>query len=266
MNISSVQNYNFSFNARKSDIREADRIMRASKRTFPVVSSSYIDHFYHSETPRKDSLKRKVSYNVFDKINNIRIFDEKLVAPGLNIPKSERNIMYAPILRGMEQMRAGNCYESAVGVLAALAANGIYDAKIVNLYLETEFINKKDGICEYTRSDEADHCFVVTSMGRNSSKEDDIVVIDPWLSFTDSVSSAKARYKQVFQSELRKELFYEQWSHFKNQKAGKGEEVDLKDYNISQKLYFRIPDFSKVKSNKNLGEYAANNFPSLVVG
>ena len=57
MNISSINNHNIYFEAKNKKIRKADKIMRASKHTFPVVSSSYIDRFYSADKEPKSSLK-----------------------------------------------------------------------------------------------------------------------------------------------------------------------------------------------------------------
>ena len=68
MNISKVQPNCFqpSFRAKKQTIKDADKILRTSKETFPFVSSSYIRSFYLSAKPQsknyEKAIKKQIKY------------------------------------------------------------------------------------------------------------------------------------------------------------------------------------------------------------
>lgn len=265
MKVSFINNKNLSFCAKKSDIRTADHIMRTSRKAFPVVSSSYIDEFFHSKKGKETGLIEKISDRVFEDIANIRELNRRYVAPKLKLKDVDRNIMYAPILRGMEQLRAGNCSEASVGALAALAANQIYDGRIVNLLVDTIYTNKKTGETEFKSREFIDHCFVVTSMGQKTTDEKDQIIVDPWLSFCDSSSAAIAKYKQIFQDKYMNKALEQSKKQFVRAKEKDGVEINWDNYEISQRLTYTNPNIPKEIYMKEFGQYCKDNFPELII-
>lgn len=260
-------NYNAVFGAKNKNIRTADNILRASKNTFPSVSASYLEKFYLTDKKNSQSKEkiRSISGRIFEKISIIRDLAEKLVSPEVKLSEEERNIMYAPVLRGISELKSANCYEMSSAALSALTANGFYDSKIVNLYVETTYKNKEDGSIEYSTKDPLDHCFVVTSMGKNSSDNRDLIVVDPWLSYCDSLSSAIGRYKQLYQDNTMNIIKNMNRSLFRMEKLMQGKEFDDANYILSQKLVLVTADVTSDKELRQLGEYSRKTFPSLVI-
>lgn len=265
MKVSFSLHPNISFKSRNSKIRTADQVMRTSKNTFPVVSSSYIDVFYNSKEGEKTGLKRKMSDKIYEKIENIRELERRLVAPRLSLADDDKNVLYAPILQGIAQLRSGNCNESAVATLGALAANKLYDSSITSLYVDTKYFDKETGEIVFERRTPVDHCFVISTMSKPTEDKKDIIVLDSWLSFCDSVAGAMARYKSIFQDSGMKEALNFCESQFRFQKMKNGEEFNENDYDVKQKLSFtnNIPTTSKTM--EDLGNYCCKKFPSLII-
>lgn len=265
MKVSFLAHTNTSFGTKNKNIRTADQIMRGSKNTFPVVSSSYIDEFFHSEKGKSTGLITKISDRIFEKIDNIRELDRKFVAPRLQLSEDDRKVMYAPILHGMTQLRSGNCHESSVAALAALAANEIYDGRIASLIVETTYRDKNSGEIELKKRDFLDHCFVITTMGTKSTDQNDQIVIDPWLSFCDSHSAAIAKYKQLFQDSEMKEILAKCNKTLKQRKKENNQEFNIDDFDISQKILFTNPQIHTENFMKEFGQYCTKKFPSLKI-
>ena len=197
MKISPINNAILYFKARKPEIRHADDIQRRARREFPTLSSTYIDMFYCcAQKKNRDAYKQykaeKIENIVNEKITDSRESSDKLAK------NSELRIPYTRVLKYMKKDKTGNCAECSAAVIAALAANGIYDSQMSNIALSIEFVNKKTGKTEYQAMEPIDHSMVVTALGKKDPKENDFVVIDSWLGFADSLSGAKARYKQVY--------------------------------------------------------------------
>ncbi len=197
MRILPINNTNTYFRARNSRIRQADDIQRRARREFPALSSTYIDKFYTiAQTSNHDIYKRHkadtYSQIIDEKIADMREATDKVeTAADLYIP-------YSKVLNHVKKIRAGNCAECSASVVAALAANGIYDSEISNLGLLIEFKNKKTGKSEFESIVPIDHSFVVTALNNRKPKEKDKIVIDSWFGFTDSISGAKGRYKPIY--------------------------------------------------------------------
>lgn len=267
MKVSFNNNPAFSFKARNRNIRQADDIMRKARNTFPLISPTYIDEFYSVVNNKKNDNREKaeeISSNLYSKLVVIRRMAKN--PDGYNVPFSdiEKETPYAVLLNGIDLLKIGNCEECAVASLAALAANGIYDAKRVNLYLETKYINKQTGETEYRALNNLDHSFVVTSMGKKSDKEKDLVVVDTWLGFADSVSGAKARFKQIYDDGTMRDLFCFNRSMFRLEKMKKGQTVNFDDYELKREFVFQPADFYSSKQLEDLGLYSRIMFESLL--
>ena len=135
-----INNYNnMSFSAKNKKIRTADDIIRLAKNEFPMVSSTYIDTFYSEGTPEKNELSQSVCKKLSKQIERTRdIYLSHIPHRYMSDLKShDTEVANAVLLKAVSQSKIGNCYESAVVALAALAANGYTDSKKVHLYLTT---------------------------------------------------------------------------------------------------------------------------------
>ncbi len=264
-------NYQTSFGTRNKYIREADDIRRKAGTTFPRISSTYVDDFYISANPQRKTPRnervREISKKIEHRIETVRdiIKDQQYYLP----PSDERkNTPYGLNLYGVELSKAGNCKEAAITALAALCANGYYESERAELFLKTQFINKKTGKIEYEASDPLDHSFVLTTMNRKplaKAREKDLIVLDPWIGFTDSLSGAKGRFKQVYSDDSYDEITSFRRSMFRLEKVKKENIlINFDDYDIKQKFIIKTPDLYTPYQLRTLGNYAQNKYHSLV--
>lgn len=252
--------YSISFKAHKKEIRDADDIQRQARKTFPFISSSYVDEFYltadKNKFEKKNQRAREISDKLYAKLRVGRNIVKYPFLYGLRVSDFEKEIPYAMVLSTLPLIKTGNCHECAVASLAALTANGYYDSHKIDLMLETQLINKKTGEVENTTLDSLDHSFVVSSMGKNSDKEEDQVVLDSWLGFADSVSGAKARFKQIYSDDYLDEIYKKNRSLYRLEKAKQGEAIFFDDYECKQKMVFKRSDPFTEKQMQDLGLYS----------
>ncbi len=252
--------YSLSFKAHKKEIRDADDIQRQARKTFPFISSSYVDEFYltadKNKFEKKNQRAREISDKLYAKLKVGRNIVKYPFLYGLRVSDFEKEIPYAMVLSTLPMIKTGNCHECAVASLAALTANGYYDSHKIDLMLETQLINKKTGEVENTTLDSLDHSFVVSSMGKNSDKEEDQVVLDSWLGFADSVSGAKARFKQIYSDDYLDEIYKKNRSLYRLEKAKQGEAIFFDDYECKQKMVFKRSDPFTEKQMQDLGLYS----------
>ncbi len=267
MKINLIQLNKFqTFGAKNKKIRDADDIMRISVNEFPRLSSTYIDTFYLSTQNEQKSplhhLAKYISNKVHSKIMAQReVIKKRTSANSAVMP-------YALTLAGVEKNKTGNCEEAAICALAALTANGIYNSRRMLLYLQTDFIDKKSGECVYSGQSPLDHSFVITTMSDlklDEAKDKDIVVVDPWLGFTDSLSNAKARFKQIYDVTNLDYINEYQKSAFKLKITEQTHKVpNLADYDIKQKLILVNADKYNENDMKQLGNFMKVYYDGLV--
>ncbi len=270
MKITPIKN-NFipAFSAKNKDIRKADDIQRRTRLTFPLLSPSYIDTFYSvTRLDSKDNpvnLKARKIFKKLDlKLTAIRDFSKHPEKYGYG----RGNFQESPLslrLNGMEFLKAGNCEECAIAALAALTANGYYDSQRVVLALETAFQDKETGNIVYGAIDSLDHTFVVTTMGKEHPKEKDKIVVDPWLGFADSVSGAKARFKQIYNDDDYDKIKSYRRSMFNLELAKHGKMTDLDDYKMLSRLVFYPVNEYTEDDMKNIGFYSRIMYTNLVL-
>ncbi len=266
---SNIYNIKTHFKSRNHLIREADDIRRAARSTFPMTSSTYIDEFYLTASPQSvhKNYARMLSDKYKKKIETVRdiVSDQKYYLPKSN---EEKNAPYGVNLQYIKLTRLGNCKESAIAALAALCANGYNQSERVELYIKTQYINKKTGEIEYEGTDPLDHSFVVTTMNKKDlykAKEKDLIIIDPWMGFTDSFSGAKARYKSIYDKESLKDINSYRNSMFRFQQAKNGNtSADLKDYQIKQTFVIKSTDWVTAIELKRAQCYFQHKYPSLI--
>ena len=257
------------FKSRKKEIRKADDIQRRMLQTFPMLSPSYMDEFYFSTKIDKDGVPvNKHARHIFKKadckLTAVRTISKNPEKYGIKRSKVEQNIPYTQLLDGIRLMKVGNCEEKAIAALAALCANGEYNAERVCLGLKTEYINKNTGETEYQAIDSLDHSFVVAVL--EDSEKKDKIVMDPWLGFTDSISGAKARFKQIYDDNALHDILSYHRSMFRLQKAEKtGIVIKPEDYERRTNFVFYTPVKLTDENLKDLGLYSRIMFDKLIL-
>ena len=267
MKINPIQLNKFqTFGAKNKKIRDADDIMRISINEFPRLSSTYIDTFYLSTKNEQKSplhhLAKHISNKLCSKINAQREIIKKRTDVNSAV------MSYALTAAGVEKNKAANCEEAAICALAALTANGMYNSRRMFLYLQTDYIDKKTGECVYSGQSPLDHSFVITTMSDlklGEAKEKDIIVVDPWLGFTDSLSNAKARFKQIYDASDMNSINQYHKSLFKLKIMEQThQEPNYNDYDIKQKLILVNADKYDENDMKQLGNFMKVYYNGLV--
>ena len=267
MKINSIQLNKFqTFGAKNKKIRDADDIMRISVNSFPRLSSTYMDTFYLSTQNEQKSPLHHLAKYISNKVNSEIMLQREVIKKITN--ENSAVIPYALTLAVVKKNKLGNCGEAAICALAALAANGIYNSKRMLLYLQTDFIDKKSGECVYSGKSPLDHSFVITTMSDlklDDAKEKDIIVVDPWLGFTDSLSNAKARFKQVYNASDLGFINEYQNSVFKLKMMEQTrKEPNFADYDIKQKLILVNADKYNENDKKRLCNFMKVYYEGLV--
>ncbi|MBQ9246515.1 hypothetical protein IJ182_09640 [bacterium] len=268
MKIIQNPNLNINFSARNKNIRKADDIMRKAKCAFPVISSTYVDTFYKTvSNNNQNSARREKTIRISDKINDfihklrdttdrVDYFDNAI---GNNIP-------YSNTLRVTSLYKLGNCEEAAAVALSALIANGYTNSHRANLGLQVDFENKKTGKIEDSRKELLDHTFVVTTLDKKNPKMKDIIVVDPWMGFTDSVSGAISKFKSVYDNNENSNTINTAKSMFKAEQEKKyGKIINFNDYNIRTKLIIFPRDKHDKKFNNKLAEHIKEFYPEIIL-
>ena len=267
MKINSIQLNKFqTFGAKNKKIRDADDIMRISVNSFPRLSDTYMDTFYISTQNEQKSPLHHLAKYISNKVHSKIMAQREVIKKRTN---ANSTVMpYALTLAGVEKNKTGNCEEAAICALAALTANGIYNSRRMLLYLQTDFIDKKSGECVYSDQSPIDHSFVITTMSDlklDDAKDKDIIVVDPWLGFTDSLSSAKARFKQIYDASDFNYINEYQKSAFRLKITEQThKEPDFADYDIKQKLIMVNADKYNEKDMKQLGNFMKVYYDGLV--
>ena len=266
MRVTSINYISPNFNARKPEIKKADDIQRRARKEFPTLSSTYINMFYCcAKKPNKD-LYKQYKAEKYGTIVNEKITDSREKADrnerifGLRIP-------YSNVLNYIKRDKAGNCAECSASVIAALAANGIYDSQMTNIGLSIEFINKNTKRSEYKATEPIDHSLVITALNKPKPKEKDFIVIDSWMCFADSISGAKNRYKNVFTDKfMDPEIKYHRSLFRINQYEKSMNFINFDDYDTRTRIYFyKAPDKYDTENLKDLGTLCKIKYPNLEI-
>lgn len=245
------------FGARNKNIRKVDDIRRSASLEFPLMSYTYVRKFYHVAADRNNkynsTLKKTIA--LADKIYKVRDINKKKSA------KDE--VPYLSVLKSAKIYKVGNCSEASKIALCALAAKGYNDSRIVKLGVEIAAVNKNTGRCEHIGYKNVDHVFVLTSCEKNSKEKKDLVIVDPWMGFTDSYSGAIRRYKEAYWdsdivpllnnvNKCIKYIAEEEYGHY-----------DPENYEIKTKLYFKNYDKYNSEEYEKLGLYLneSDDFP-----
>ena len=116
MQIQSVNiNNNYSFKARRKEIRKADDIVRKVNCEFPAFSTTYADRFWLILNNKYKPSAKKKALTFNNKINTIR-------NNYLSVKEENRDLTKP--FKDIKQYKAGNCAEKCLLTMGALSANG----------------------------------------------------------------------------------------------------------------------------------------------
>ena len=254
-----------SFKAKNQNIRKADDIQRTARNNFPFISPSYCDAFYKTRknwTPEINEKYENVVTRADRKLSAIRDLSAESAFEGMTFDERNLNAPIFQALRGIKILKVANCHECAALSIAALTANGIYDVNRVNLEAEFQYVNKKTGEVEYTAKEPIDHTTVIAKIG--DKKEE--VVVDTWLSFADSTSGAKGKFKQIlWESDIR-EKAREHRSLFRLEKMVKDNILinPDEDYVLRTSINLKKAEESSQEDMRLIGYYSRCCFPELI--
>ena len=264
MKISLQTNYTKpTFTSKNKNIRKADDIQRIARENFPIFSPSYLQEFYclNGKGPNTPKQVRtiQIAQRIVYKINAGRIVDDE---SSKSLYFSEP--LYIRPLDRIKRTKLGNCYEASVATLAALTANDINDAKRVSLEQKTEYVNKKTNKVVFSKNYDLDHTVVVSAMGKENPKEKDLIVLDSWMGFADSISGAKDRYSRFIDENKNKSDFNDSFSLFRiDHFQETGEFLDKNDCYIRHRIVFNDEEKHSENELKELGRYARMMYPHL---
>ena len=262
----SLNNYSIkpSFTSRKKEVKKANDIQRRADNSFPMFSPSYLKTFYN--VPQKWTKDSK-----YDKPMN---FAQRLVYR-INAERTvEResgssifSVTEPPFIRTLDRIKStkiGNCHEASVLTLAALAANGINDAKRYELDLRIDFVNKKTKETLFSHKTDFDHVFTMTAFDKENPTKNDYIVLDSWFGFSDTLSGAKEKYHQMLDTSKYTDIIRDEFSLYRITHFEKtGEFIQRQDYEPRFRFEIKqIDDFNK-NYVENLGIYVRNKYPEL---
>ena len=251
------------FTARNKQIRKADDIQRTARNNFPMFSPSYLQEFYCLNGEGQNTPKQvrtiQIAQRIVYKINASREDDR---AYKRNTSRFEPP--YVKTLDRLKRNKIGNCHEASISTIATLAANGINDSKRVNLEQQIEYIDPKTKKVVFSKNYDIDHTLILSAMGKENPKEKDLVVLDSWMGFADSISGAKARYARFLDVNKNREDFNNSFSLFRVEHFEKtGEFLDKNNLELRHKIVFVDEETPTKDEISFLGEYTRDVYPDL---
>lgn len=173
------------------------------------------------------------------------------------------------ITKLIKEQKTGNCTEAADIALLGLFANGYYKSQCVGLECEVGYINKNTGKTVWSFCEPIDHTCVLTNMNNPKRKYvDDLIIIDPWLNCSGSVSQLREKYKKIFLNDKKMEkINYNLRQRFASEFSGENlkNKPDLSNCAFSTKIVFYTANKYETQEAKEIGKRMAEKYPELVV-
>lgn len=252
-----------SFCSRNKNVQKADNIQRKAKNVFPSLSPTFMDTFYcstKSTDPEVQTKSDKLITHLDKKITILRRMVDNKPSKFLNEEDRKIDAAIFRILRGVKILKTANCQECAAITIAALAANGIYNASRERLMLDLNYINKETGEIEYSAEIPIDHTSVRTQIGQDN------IIIDGWMGFALSESEAIAKYKQTLLNDNIKPELSLHRSLFRLEKAEQGKLINPDtDYNLQTRLKFVKCEEASEEYMQDIGYYTRCFYPDLIL-
>ena len=266
MKISFTQNYTQqTFCAKKKEIKKADDIQRKAVKSFPMFSPAYLNEFYILNGKGMDPKQvrtRQIAQRLVYKINAGRDYDDYDSKYSFALGRKETPFIHT--LERIKKEKIGNCHEASIVAMAALAANGFTDAHRASVKLKGEYVDKKTNKVVFSKIYDVDHTFAMTAMNKENPTNNDYIILDPWMGFADSISSAKQRYAQITNPNKHREDFNNAFALFRvDHFQETGELLDKSNLDLRFRITFeKEKDYTK-EDIKALGRYARMMYPHL---
>lgn len=247
------------FCAKNKDTRNADDVMRASSNAFPMFKPTYASIFYKS---LKDCDVREKFYYGIAKKNHENVRKER--------DDAIEDINFAEkITKLIKEQKTGNCAEAADIALMGLLANGYYKSQSVGLECEVGYIDKNTGETVWSYCEPIDHACVLTDMNNPKRKYvEDLIVVDPWLNRSGSVSEMREKYKKIFLTDKKmQQIKYNLRQRFGFEFSGDNlkNKPDLTNCAFSTKIVFYTSNKYETQEAKEIGKRMAEKYPELVI-
>ena len=266
MKIQSINTNNYSFQARRKEIRRADDIVRNVNKNFPAFSTTYAEEFWFYLKKFKKGYTDKRIYNKHKELGEIR--------KNLNTKDMEETLF-----KKVKEKKVGNCGEKSYLTLGALSANGIKNfTRRYDVGIKWSATDLRTGERVFEDIQDFDHNIVVSTMTNEKPKRNnDLIVIDGWLNKAMSYSEAQAKYKAMIKEDFLSET--QQTAIIKFIDASKKDygllgkklpyDFDINNYEFEHNIVFYIPPKTRyhIISDEfdKLGEIVTEKYPELVL-
>ena len=262
-------NNNYSFQARKKEIKKADDIVRNVNLQFPALSTSYAKRYWHITNDKfKTSYKQKL-LGFYEKINNCR----------KKIQRNEKeDKLSIKVFENVKKYKIANCGEKCHLTMGALSANGYNEfTRRICIGIDWQAIDKRTGEVVFSQIDDLDHTVIATSMTNKEAKHDnDVIIIDPWLNKAMGLSEAKPLYESMANkkrlAKKEEEFISDFIQHNKKDYGILGKKLppyfNINDYEITHEFtFFHALKSYRLKDEdfKELGKVVAEKYPELVL-
>lgn len=271
MQISFYPKYTPSFTSKKVEIRKADDIQRKTRTAFPFFSPKYADDYYKSCS---SFYKPKSSSDCIRHWDNVHILDKK--ASKLSYVRENRHEelcgrntfanKVAQTISDIQRSGLANCEEASTLTMASLIANGFPNTLKCSLKLDTMVVDKKTGEIKHTEKDSLDHAFVISTLDKDPNNQDTFYVIDSWFGFADSISGAKAKYKQYIDGSRFTKAKQKTLNNFKNRFRTKIDpSLIINNYEIRQSISYDPKEGSSPKDDADIIKRFKEKYPELIL-
>lgn len=196
MKIQSINTNNYSFQAKRKEIRRADDIVRHVNKNFPAFSPTYANEFWYKLKGIKEGYIDIRTLNSEEKLEKYRA-------------EIKENKKYDTLLDKVKKQKVANCGEKSYLTVAALLANG-YDkfTKRFDVGIKWAVTDKRTGEKVFEHIEDFDHSIIVTTMtNEESTRLNDLIVIDGWLNKAMSFSEAHATYEAMLKEDFLTETY-----------------------------------------------------------
>ena len=248
-------NINYSFKAKRKEVRKADDLVRKVNNEFPAFSTSYVKSFWHPINEKKFTLLEKplLKTKSLKERTNKEIYEDKFLLG---------------IFDEIKNNKTANCGAKSWLTLGALAANG-YDIAVKSaIGVKWEAYDRRNNETILKGKTDLDHSAILTTMSNKKGKKlQDLIVIDAWLNKAMSYSEAKAEYFKLLDIKKIVDIHKQIIDKLKAEKPN--EEIDLSNYNIRFNIIFGESSskylLPKSEDMREFGKKVAEKYPELIL-
>ena len=242
------------FKSKHKDIRKADDLMRKTNLAFPMFNPSYAYYFYDSidirnpeKHPAREKFEAGICHKFIRQVRKPNDFMEEI--------QTKFDIPHAYLLSLLKDKKMGNCKETAIATLCALYANGYHNSQRVSLAYEYKIIDNSTKEILLEGENDLDHSVVLTDLNLPERKKiNELIVIDPWLEYAGTTTSANGKYKMQFGKLIDQDM---ENIAFENA-------IDLDKCTVKTKIYYSIEQRKSAEEARKIGNYTRQEYPELI--